>query len=208
MEVGLVGSSSEGEQATDAYATRQPVLIVVSGPPCAGKTTLARQLGERLSLPVMTKDTIKETLFDNLGWSDRAWSKRLGGASAEVLYTFAEAQLQAGRSCIVEANFSTAFANPVFQRFKACYAFLPIQILCVAEPAVLRVRFEQRARSGERHPGHQDHLFTAPQVNNPIPGRIEPLDIGGYVIELDMTAFERVDYDGLCRRILNLWRGS
>lgn len=184
------------------------MLIVVTGPPGAGKTTLARRLGQMLSLPVMTKDTIKETLFEHLGWSDRAWSRQLGGASMEVLYTFAEAQLVAGRSCVVEANFDAAFAYPVFQRFRTRYVFLPIQILCVAEPAVLEARFQQRANSGERHPGHQDHLLADPDASDPIPGRIEPLDIGGQLIELDMTAFEQVDYDGLCQHIVTLWQDS
>ncbi|MBN1582357.1 MAG: ATP-binding protein [Anaerolineae bacterium] len=199
-----------GQNARPAEVTApgQPVLIVVTGSPCTGKTALAQRLGDSFALPVMTKDTIKETLFDNLGWSDRTWSKRLGGASAEVLYTFAEAHLKAGQSCIVEANFSAAFANPIFQRFEAGYSFLPIQILCLADPAVLRVRFEQRARSGERHPGHQDHLPTDLQTNDPIVGRIEPLDIGGHLIELDTTVFEQMDYDGLCCHILNLWRES
>ena len=187
---------------------RPPVLIVVSGPPCAGKTTLARRLGQMLSLPVMTKDTIKETLFEHLGWSDRAWSQRLGGASMEVLYTFAEAQLAAGRSCVVEANFNAAFANPVFQRFKARYVFLPIQISCAAEPAVLSARFQQRACSGERHPGHQDHLAADSHASGPTSGQIEPLDIGGHLIELDTTTFEKVDYDRLCRHILTLCHGS
>jgi predicted kinase len=182
---------------------RLPVLILVSGPSCTGKTTLACRLGADLRLPVMTKDTIKETLFEHLGWSDRAWSRRLGGASVEVLYTFAEDMIAAGWSCIVEANFAARYATPAFQRIALRHPFHPLQVNCVAAPEVLRERFWRRSRSGERHPGHQDHL-PPDRLDAPIPGRLPLLDIGGDVIELDTSDWETLDYEGLLAQIRQL----
>ncbi len=153
----------------------------------------------------MTKDTIKESLFETLGASDRAWSKRLGGASMELLYVYVESQLMAGQSCVVEGNFIAAFGTPAFRRLQEHYSFLPIQVNCIADPAVLAARFRERSLSGERHPGHQDHLPPDPRLDSPIPGRFEPLDIGGHVIELDMSDFAQMDYDQLCAGIRQLW---
>jgi len=186
----------------------QPLVLIVTGPPCAGKTTLARRLAASFALPLMTKDTIKEVLFETLGASDRAWSRRLGGASMELLYIYVESQLAAGRSCVVEGNFDTTFATPAFRRMAARYLFLPIQVNCVADPAVLATRFRERALSGERHPGHQDHLPPDPRLYAPIPGRLEPLDIGGHVIELDLSDFAQLEYDRLCARIRSFWQRS
>lgn len=182
---------------------RPPLLILVSGPPCTGKTTLARRLGADLDLPVMCKDTIKETLFEHLGWSDRAWSRRLGGASVEVLYTFAEALIAVGQPCIVEANFTERFATPAFQRIASRHSFRSLQINCVADPQVLRARFWNRSRSGERHPGHQDHL-PPDSRDAPIPGSLPPLEIGGQVIELDTSDWNALDYGDLLDRIRQL----
>jgi predicted kinase len=42
-------------------------LVLVTGPPAAGKTTVARPLARCLALPLIGKDTIKEALFDAMG---------------------------------------------------------------------------------------------------------------------------------------------
>jgi hypothetical protein len=39
---------------------------------------------------LLSKDVIKETLFDRLGIGDVEWSKRLGAASVEVLFALTE----------------------------------------------------------------------------------------------------------------------
>ena len=41
-----------------------PLVVVVTGPPAAGKTTVAREIARSLRLPLVAKDTIKEALFD------------------------------------------------------------------------------------------------------------------------------------------------
>ena len=110
------------------------------------------------------------------------------------------AQVAAGQSCIVEANFSYRYATPAFQRVATRHPFRSLQINCVADPEVLRARSWTRSRSGERHPGHQDHL-PPDSLDVPNPGRLPPLDIGGQVIELDTSDWDRLDYSALLDQI-------
>ena len=57
-------------------------------------------------------------------------------------------------------------------------------------------RFHRRATSGERHPGHVDHLRTRTQFLNTLAEKkVGILDIGGTVVELDTTANDWLDSD-------------
>jgi len=188
-------------ESTDPAGLPLPVLIIVSGPPCAGKTTLARRLAAHFRLPLMTKDTIKETLFDTLGCGDRAWSKRLSAASMELLYRFAEAQIAARRSCIIEGNFSASLASPALRELRQRHPFDPIQIQCRVEASVLIDRLRQRALSRERHPGHLDQAALHSLQPESVQERLEPLAIGGQLIELDTSDFDAVDHEALFARI-------
>ncbi len=185
----------------------KPLLIVIAGPACTGKTTLARWLAKELALPLVTKDDIKESLFDSLGWSDRTWSKKLGRASYPLIYYFVESLLSAGRSLIVESNFDQQ-ATPTFLALKSKYPFEPFQIQCRSDGAVLLQRFKTRSESGARHSGHVDHTIYAEVREILIKGKYENLDIGGTVFEIDTTDLDKIDYAGLVKAIRSVASNS
>jgi predicted kinase len=178
-----------------------PSILIVTGLPCTGKTTLGKRLAEDLRLPFISKDPIKERLFDTLGWSDREWSRRLGKATMDILYLLVEIELEAGRSFLVECNFDPALATGRFLDLYEKYPFNACQVLCHTEGKVLLERFKQRAESGERHPGHVDHTTYDELAPLLLTGTCEPLRIGGPVLPVDTTNFARIDYDGLVEEI-------
>ena len=148
-------------------------MVLVTGPPAAGKTTLAGPLAAALGLPLIAKDLIKEALFDALGTGDRAWSRRLGAASFEVLYAVASAL----PAVVLDANLGPE-AGP---RLRAPDADL-IEVFCRCPPEEVERRFA--ARAPRRHPGHVDHQL-APEVKAALAGGIGPLRLGGPVLEVD-----------------------
>ena len=65
-----------------------PTIVIVTGRPAAGKSTLAKRLSQELMLPLVSKDDIREELFDRLGWKDRKWAQDLGKASIDMMFYF------------------------------------------------------------------------------------------------------------------------
>jgi predicted kinase len=63
---------------------RQPApLVIVSGAPGSGKTTLATRLSQDLGLPMLDRDALKEALADAIGHpADVDASARLGAGSS------------------------------------------------------------------------------------------------------------------------------
>ncbi|HET8627298.1 MAG TPA: ATP-binding protein [Thermomicrobiales bacterium] len=177
-----------------------PLLVIVTGAPGSGKTTLARRLAADLPLPLIAKDDIKEALFDTLGWSDLAWSRRLGRASYRLLYHFVGVELEAGRPAIVESNFSTA-SQADFHALLARHDATPFQIVCETERGTLLARYHARAASAARHPGHADEAIYDEFLAALDAGAYGPLDLGGPVVRIDTTDFARVDYSGLLARL-------
>ena len=178
-----------------------PLLVIFAGPPCSGKTTLARWLAKELVLPLVAKDDMKESLFDSLGWNDREWSKKLGRATIALMFYFVETELSAGRSLIVESDFDAQSATRTFLELKFKFPFEPLQIQCQSDGQVLVERFKKRAESGMRHPGHVDHLTYEEMRQVLLTGKSERLDIGGTTVEVDTTDFQKLDQAGLLNTI-------
>jgi predicted kinase len=129
--------------------------IVVSGPPCAGKSTIAARLAAHRRWPLLAKDGYKDVVFRHLGWRDRDWSRRVSGLAWELLLAEARALLAHGVDCILEGNWRAPQARALAE-FAAAAGTDLVEVHCFAAPAVLLARYRARAALGTRHPGHVD----------------------------------------------------
>jgi predicted kinase len=176
----------------------RPILVVITGAPCTGKSSVARPLAGRLSLLLIEKDAIKEQLFDSLGAGDRDWSQRLSRASFDLMYRFAEMILRVGRGCIVEGNFKPAEETLHLNHLIESTGCEVAQIVCHSPAKVVWARHSMRAKQQYRHPGHVDQLYSAEEMaRKAVDGTYAPLDIGGRLIEIDMSAPGVVDIEAL-----------
>jgi predicted kinase len=171
-----------------------PLLVVVTGMPSSGKTTVAEGLSARLVLPLVAKDEIKESLYESLGADDVAASARLGAAAYGLIFDLARTTLASGVSLIVEANF--------FRDQEPDFASLPehrlAQLHCHAPLPVLLDRYASRSR----HAGHQDAEKIKELPARFHSGAHSPLQLRGELIQLDTT--EAVNLDALSERLREL----
>jgi predicted kinase len=120
--------------------------VYVSGAPGSGKTSLAVPLTAELGYPLLAKDRIKETLHDAFGApeSDLAWSRRLGGAAMELLWTLAAD----APAVVIEANYRPR--NGYGKAKLSALAARPVEVYCAWPPELAVQRYNARAT----HPVH------------------------------------------------------
>lgn len=163
--------------------------MIVTGPPGAGKSTLAPSLARELVLPLLAKDTIKEALMSVVPVDSVARSQLLGLASIRVLFALAAAQLDTGAGVVLEANFRTAEAAedlaPLLARSRA------VAIYCWVPMETVLERVRRRTEAGRRHPGHRDQDRMAMDLTLFDPSRYDPTELGIQTRRLEMTG----DYD-------------
>jgi predicted kinase len=165
--------------------TERPRLIVVTGPPGAGKTAIAAELRTRLGLPLVAKDTVKELLGGALGIEDRARSQQLGAIVFELIAAFVKELLEQGVSVIAEGNFTRR--SPLFSGLPPAEI---VQVHVTAEPETLRTRLLER---DIRHPVHYDREAADEVSARAAGGEWLPLPLGGRLIEIDTTTWPNLD---------------
>jgi predicted kinase len=175
-----------------------PVLVIVSGPPGAGKTTVAGRIADEFGLPHLDRDDFKDSLFDSLGWSDRAWSKRVGAASWELLMAMTEKLIAASVPVVIDTNFEPEWAKEWLEPFQGRHPHVPVEIHCHAEASELARRFRERWEQGDRHQGHTDFLADEGAYLDELSHRdFTPVRVGERLVEVDTAQPKQIDWEGI-----------
>jgi predicted kinase len=157
--------------------TGSVTLIVVSGAPGTGKSTIAAALAAALRWPLLSLDPIKETLGDTLGLGDEDWSNRAGEAAAEIVFRHA-------------VSFPDAIAEGWWRgarRDRAVATFVgAAEVFCRCDPALAQRRMADRVAAG-RHPIHRDMINPADVLSrgSQLAAAVKPLHLGAALVEVD-----------------------
>lgn len=127
--------------------------ILVTGIPAAGKSTMAAFLAEHFGLPVISKDKIKELMYDDIGFCSREEKVKLGIASMNIMYYMATQLMKSNQPFILENNFEKISREPLIQILEK-YSYKAITVTLTGNCSKIYERFTERNSSPDRHRGH------------------------------------------------------
>ena len=191
--------------------------ILVTGIPASGKSTMARFLAEAFGLPVISKDRIKECMYDTIGFRSREEKVKLGTASMQIMYDLAEELMRSARPFILENNFENVSKEGLLTILEK-YEYKAITVTLTGDYKIIYQRFLERNRDPGRHPGHvvNDCYPGSKEINSPVQISYESFVEGitqrgmdsftanGPQVILDTTDFGRLDREYLVRRIQDI----
>lgn len=170
--------------------------ILVTGIPAAGKSTMAKGLSERLKLPVISKDIIKELLFDNVGFQSRAEKVKLGMASMEIMYYVAGQLMKAGQAFILENNFEYS-SEQGMKNLLEKYQYSALTITLTGDYKVIYQRFLERENSPDRHRGHVvNDCYPEKEENRLNPLKAKTISYENFVRGIEQRGFDAFCVDG------------
>ena len=127
--------------------------ILVTGIPAAGKSTTAGYLSDYFGIPVISKDRIKELMYDDIGFHSREEKVKLGIASMNIMYYMAAQLMKNNQPFILENNFEKISKEPLLEILEK-YSYTAITVTLTGEYTQIYQRFSERNNSPGSHRGH------------------------------------------------------
>jgi predicted kinase len=134
-----------------------PTLVVVSGPPGSGKTTLAHKIALAVGCPAICRDEIKEGMVHSARGFTPGPGDELTMRTLPAFFGVLELLLRAGVTTVAEAAFQDRLWRPGLEPLQS---LAQIRIVhCTVDAAVA---FQRNLRRKEDNPLRQAHADPGP----------------------------------------------
>jgi predicted kinase len=153
---------------------KKPLLVVVTGRPGSGKTTLAHTLARKIGCPAVCRDEIKEGFVNTMKSSHESLGKDVNQNIYGTFFEILEFLLTKQITLVAEAAFQHHLWAPPLERLSQISEIKII--ICMVDPYLARSRFVQRGLSDpNRLRFHGDWGVRAAQEGIELPpGNYDP----------------------------------
>lgn len=175
----------------------QPLLIVVTGRPGSGKTTLAHALVREIRCPCLCRDEFKEGLVNTAGSDHVALGKDANGEVYETFFQAMELLLHRGITLVAEAAFQHKLWAPKLEPLQTlCRLRI---VVCTVDPRTARARFIERGLAdSHRERFHGDRAVQAAREGVALPvGEYDPPRLAVPTLAVDTTDGYQPDLAGI-----------
>ncbi|MFG3041721.1 AAA family ATPase [Streptomyces sp. NPDC048330] len=132
----------------------RPTLLVISGPPGTGKSTLARVLAEHLGCPAVIRDEIKQGMVLNAVPSPDG-TDHLNFPARDAFFNTITVLLEAGVTVVAESAFQDRLWRPGLEALTEIASVRVIR--CTTPTETIVERITQRAEDDAHRAAHADH---------------------------------------------------
>lgn len=189
-------------------------LIIVTGAPASGKSSIAAAVGEKICVDVISKDGFKIDLFEKYGFTNHDEKKKLSIRGEQMMHDAIRRYVDNDQDLIVDNNFKN-FEEVRLILDQADTDVVVKCVCCVADYEKLAQRYNDRISSGNRHLAlytlNQYPVIAGVSKFHPLITRddverieqgIQEFTFGTDVLEINTDNIEN-DFELLCSRVID-----
>jgi adenylate kinase family enzyme len=175
--------------------SRLPLVVIVSGAPGSGKTTLASKLAHYLNIPHIERDKISGGLEYTLG-------KRVDRVKQTIptYYSMLSSMIESGMSFVTDGTLYKGVSEKDIERYISKSAFT-VNVHARATNEKERFIERERVREGRSNDWVERHLKKLDEIYE---DTVHPLHLGAPLIEVDANNEYKPSLAGIAREIEKL----